>query len=215
MKRIKNTALALFSLGTLFGTVVAALLLTLVFFDSAEAESSPRALPAPATAVDDVSSDDASGSAPHEIPVEAIAPLPQLDTPAPAAPVARPESQPVPEVSETAFLEVVERAAARGVERRLPVERGERFEANGERVWIWVKVKNRSEPSHIEMVWKHEGEEKWRAELRVGLSRGWRTNARRRMNTRDVGSWTVEILDAEGRHLDTVSFEVVPVRSAD
>lgn len=103
---------------------------------------------------------------------------------------------------------VVSGGLATGVKDRTPTGIGDRFTTETERIWAFIKVRNRLNPTHVTMVWKKNGKKIWSYELRVGKSSGWRTWSRKRVSQRDVGAWSVEVLDVEGKLLVTLPFTI-------
>ncbi|MDP6944977.1 MAG: DUF2914 domain-containing protein, partial [Myxococcota bacterium] len=106
-------------------------------------------------------------------------------------------------------LHVVDAAVAHGVSRRQPVRPSERFHV-GQVVWAWTAVANRGETAPVTMLWRRDGVVRSRMTLEVGKSPRWRTWSRRTLRGHDVGAWQVEVLDAQGAILRTLSFEVAP-----
>lgn len=110
------------------------------------------------------------------------------------------------------MLKVVDLAIGSGLHKRTLQGQAERFSARGQRLWGHVTVANAGPPTHVTMVWKHEGKVRWRIDLRVGESARWRTWSRYTMKPlRDVGHWEVEVLDAAGRSLGLTQFVIAPV----
>jgi hypothetical protein len=93
--------------------------------------------------------------------------------------------------------------AAKGIEKREPVEEGSTF-AVGDTVYAWTRVTGAA-GTKVTHVWKRDGKEVWKANLRVGSKR-WTTNSRRKMSK--PGAWTVDVLAEDGAALGTVSFTV-------
>jgi hypothetical protein len=93
--------------------------------------------------------------------------------------------------------------AAKGIEKREPVDEGTTFAA-GDTVYAWTRVTDAA-GTKVTHVWKRDGKEVWKASLRVGSKR-WTTNSRRKMIK--AGSWTVDVLAEDGSSLGTVSFTV-------
>lgn len=141
-----------------------------------------------------------------------VAPQPRVE----AAPVtARIEIPPAKPVSKgpklngpASTLRVVEATMASSVEARAPLGSDLDFTADGSRVWAWVSVQNRDEPTTVDMIWKRDGEKINTVTLKVGLSRGWRTWSYRTLRGWDVGHWSVEVVDAEGNLLRELRFDV-------
>ncbi|MEL6178559.1 MAG: DUF2914 domain-containing protein [Myxococcota bacterium] len=106
-------------------------------------------------------------------------------------------------------LEVIEAALATSVEDRQPVGRSNRFNADVGKVWAWIKVRNSGEgPSPVTMLWKHEGQEIFSTDLKVGVSKGWRTWTRKTISSKRTGRWTVEVRDHEDKLLKKLPFTV-------
>ncbi|MCC6624799.1 MAG: DUF2914 domain-containing protein [Deltaproteobacteria bacterium] len=112
------------------------------------------------------------------------------------------------EVKKAPKVEVVASAIALGVEGRNPVGAGEVFDGPVDGLYAWVKVKNPGEATTITMVWKLEGKKKLAVTLPVGHAWGWKTWSKKGASVKEGGSWTVEVLDADGALLDTLAFRV-------
>ena len=108
-------------------------------------------------------------------------------------------------------MEVLESTIAREVEDRKPQGRGRRFDADVGQVWAWVKVSNRGDEANpITMIWKHEGKQRFKTELNVGVSKGWRTWTRKKIAKDQTGEWRVEVRDPSGSLLDELKFTIGP-----
>ena len=92
--------------------------------------------------------------------------------------------------------------AAKGVDKKEPVEPGDTFTA-GTKVWIWSRVTGLAGTS-IKHVWKKDDKQVWQATLKVGGPR-WTTSSRRQLK---AGSYTVDVVGADGSTLGSVSFTV-------
>ena len=102
-------------------------------------------------------------------------------------------------------LSVNDAQTALGVEERQPVDAKDTFEV-GDKVVLWMSVKNGGEETQITVVWKRDGSSIWETTLKVGRSQGWKTWARKTIRT--AGSYSVDIQDPNGETLKTVSFTV-------
>jgi len=147
--------------------------------------------------------------------VEAIEP-PTLDVAKPIAsakPVAL-TTQPKPGQLDShevdGELGVVASAMALGVEKRVPLGVGSKFSADAEKIWAFIKVKNKNAPTKLRMVWKRHGKQRMAVDLRVGKSSGWRTWSYKRIAKQDAGKWTVDVLTQDGKTLHSMDFEVAP-----
>jgi hypothetical protein len=110
----------------------------------------------------------------------------------------------------TVSVEVVEAVTAHHVDRqqRMPTDVSQRFGPAAEHVWAFVKIRNRMEPTHITMVWKHKGRVYSRKTLRVGTSPRWRTWSRFNLRGRGPGQWVVEVRSADDQLLKRLPFTV-------
>jgi hypothetical protein len=119
-------------------------------------------------------------------PADAPATQPSKPSPAPAASGASAEVK-----------------AAKGVEKREPVEPGASFEA-GATVWAWSLVSG-AEGTTVKHVWKKDGTEVWHANLKIG-SKKWTTYSRRTI--KKAGSYSVDVVGEDGTVLGTTEFTV-------
>ncbi len=128
----------------------------------------------------------------------------QQTQPTPPAKVpARPRPMPVDPVAPATVSAAAEIKAAKGVEKREPVEEGTTF-AVGDTVYAWTRVTGAT-GTKVTHVWKRDGKETWKAYLKIGSNR-WTTNSRRKMSK--PGSWTVDVVGADGTVLGSVAFTV-------
>ena len=92
--------------------------------------------------------------------------------------------------------------AAKGVEKREPVEPGTTFTA-GTKVWVWSRITG-ANGTTVKHVWKKDGKAVWSATLKVGSVK-WTTSSRRQVK---AGAWTVEVVGADGSTIGSVDFTV-------
>jgi hypothetical protein len=92
--------------------------------------------------------------------------------------------------------------AAKGVDKKEPVEPGDTFAA-GTKIWIWSRVTGAAGTS-VKHVWKKDDKQIWAATLKIGGPR-WTTSSRRQLK---AGSYTVDVVGADGASLGSVSFTV-------
>jgi methionine-rich copper-binding protein CopC len=92
--------------------------------------------------------------------------------------------------------------AARGVEKKEPLDPGDTFAA-GTKVWIWSRVTGAAGTT-VKHVWKKDDKQIWQASLKIGGPR-WTTSSRRQLK---AGSYTVDVVGADGSTLGSVSFTV-------
>ncbi|MFO0744530.1 MAG: DUF2914 domain-containing protein [Myxococcota bacterium] len=104
---------------------------------------------------------------------------------------------------------VVAGAIALGIDKREAVGQAGAFQPSVGAVYAWVKVRNMApEATTITMVWKKDGHKKLSVTLPVGHSWGWKTWSKKGITEKDIGHWTVEVLDAKEQLLDTLAFDV-------
>ena len=94
-----------------------------------------------------------------------------------------------------------------GVADREPVDAGTSFSVSNDRLYCFSKIANIEEASEIVHVWYFGDTERARVTLGVKPP-AWRTYSSKIIQTHEIGSWRVEILDGSGNLLDTVKFEV-------
>jgi DUF2914 family protein len=116
-----------------------------------------------------------------------------------AAPAAAQQTPPAAAAPVSASADV---KAAKGVDKKEPVEEGTEFTA-GTKVWIWSKIHG-AKDTKVKHVWKKDGKESWSATLDVKNDH-WATYSRR---TVKPGAYTVEVVAADGAKLGEVSFTV-------
>ncbi len=113
--------------------------------------------------------------------------------------VAQPAAAAAPGAAGPATAEV---QAAKGVEKREPVEPGTTFTA-GSKVWVWSRISG-ANGTTVKHVWKKDGKAVWTATLKVGSIK-WTTSSRHQCK---AGAWSVEVVGADGTTLGSVDFTV-------
>lgn len=111
----------------------------------------------------------------------------------------KPEAKPAPTAPATGSAEV---KVGTAVEKHEIVGEATSF-GLGTTVVAWSRVLD-SEGT-VKHVWKHDGKAVWTASMPV-KSKRWSTMSRR--TVRSPGSWNVDVQNAEGASLGTVSFDV-------
>jgi len=111
------------------------------------------------------------------------------------------QTQPTPPAA-AAGAAAAEIKAAKGVDKREPVDEGTSFAA-GDTVFAWTRVTG-ANGTKVTHVWKKDGKQAWKATLRIGSNR-WTTNSRRKVT---AGAYTVEVVAADGTVLGSVDFTV-------
>lgn len=115
---------------------------------------------------------------------------------------AQPSTQPSAPAAASGTL-AAEAKAAKGVDKKEPVEPGDSFTA-ATKVWIWSRVTGGTAGSTVKHVWKKDDKTIWTATLKLGGAT-WTTSSRRQLKP---GSYSVDVVGADGTVLTTVSFTV-------
>ena len=95
------------------------------------------------------------------------------------------------------------------VEERAPVDADTTFAVSVEQLSCFTKITGAEDETTISHVWYWGETERARIELPV-RSISWRTYTTKRIQEHEVGAWRVDILDAEGKVLKTVRFNITP-----
>ena len=102
----------------------------------------------------------------------------------------------------------VERLVIAGsVEDKEPVGIVNMFPAVTEKVYCFLEARNIVEDTMISFVWYHNEDSKATVTLPLGKSRRWRTYSSKKLAGLK-GDWKVELQDAEGNVVDSVTFSV-------
>ncbi len=107
-----------------------------------------------------------------------------------------------------AGIAVRKMAVAKAIENRSPVGVANRFDTSVDKLWAYVGLQNKTDASHITMVWKKNGKPRSRVKLKIGKSDNWRTWSSKKIDKGDAGQWVVEIQDPEGHVLESVNFKL-------
>jgi hypothetical protein len=90
---------------------------------------------------------------------------------------------------------------------REPINESDTFSADTESVYCFLEAKDIETDTPISFIWYFEGQEKARVTLPLQKGMRWRTySSKKPANLK--GSWTVELQEASGIILNTVSFQV-------
>lgn len=101
----------------------------------------------------------------------------------------------------------VETAVCKAIEDRMPVDTGSVFAPDVDRVWFWTKLTGAADITTVTHVWMYQGNEMASVELPVkGAS--WRTYSSKAILPMWVGDWQVQVRDAQGNILKSVSFKI-------
>jgi hypothetical protein len=108
-------------------------------------------------------------------------------------------------------FQLVELALARGVEDRKPVQvagEGAAIAADGARVYLYLHLFNKGASKQLKVVWKRGEKVHHQATVSVGRSPSWRTWAYLDARPSLKGSWTVTVLESDGKELATRAFQI-------
>ena len=106
-----------------------------------------------------------------------------------------------------ADLQVEEAVVCTDVVDRQPVDSAVSFSATVGRLYGFTRIVGAAEPTQVVHAWYFGDVERARVTLAVNGS-NWRTYSSKVIQAHEIGSWRVEVLDADGNLLDTVEFEV-------
>lgn len=105
-------------------------------------------------------------------------------------------------------IKVLKAIACTDVKDRNPFGRGNSIRWSMDRVYIWNLLKCESPPSSIRHIYYFKGQKISDVLLKIG-SPLWRTWSFKTLSDkRFIGPWRVDITSAEGKVLQTISFEV-------
>ena len=94
-----------------------------------------------------------------------------------------------------------------GVSDREPNGTADTFSVDAEKVFSFLEVKNIEFDTKISFVWYFEDQEKARVSVPLQKGMRWRTYSSKKLANMK-GSWKVELQEASGIVLNTVSFQV-------
>jgi len=77
------------------------------------------------------------------------------------------------------------------------------------KLYCFTKIAGAKEPTQITHVWYYGETERARVELAV-KSASWRTHSSKLIQPHETGKWHVEVLDKDGRLLETYRFDIYP-----
>lgn len=104
-------------------------------------------------------------------------------------------------------FEITEAVVATGVEDREPMGADSTFAAAVGTLYFYTVFEGDFEPTQVEHVWMHDGQEIARVPLTVEGPR-WRTWSSKDVLPDWTGSWTVKVVDAAGNEHVSVDFTV-------
>ena len=110
---------------------------------------------------------------------------------------------------ETSTLEVAVAAISQDVVDREPVDAGISFTASVGTLYCFTKISGAESTTNVTHVWYFGSTERGRVDLNVNPSpEGWRTWSSKIIQTHEVGSWRVDVLDSAGTVLKELQFEI-------
>ena len=113
----------------------------------------------------------------------------------------------VTQAQEAAPLDVAVAAICQDVVDREPVDAGVSFAASVGTLYCFTKITGAQEATQITHVWYFGAEERARVDLDV-TSATWRTWSSKIIQTHEIGSWRVDVLDPAGTVLKELKFEI-------
>ncbi len=147
---------------------------------------------------------EAPSQRPSETPSVPTEPAPSKDE---DEPVAEPEESEKP--SRKGDLTLQKMTLTNQIVDRLPDKtRTEWVVGRDAEFLVWMEWKNSGPEVSLETVWKQGGKEKWRFPFQVGSGKTWRTWVKRRVNKKDAGAWTVQVVDSSGHVYRSMRFHI-------
>ncbi len=107
-------------------------------------------------------------------------------------------------------VQVVAAALGKDVVDREAVDIGTRFSNSVSRLYCFTKVVAADTPTEVVHVWSYGDVERARVSLAVKAAT-WRTYSSKAIQSHEIGSWRVDVLDTSGNLLETINFEIEPV----
>ena len=108
---------------------------------------------------------------------------------------------------EAGKVQVVAAAICKDVVEREAVDVGTQFSNSVSRLYCFTKVASAEIPTEIVHVWSYGDVERARVSLTVKAA-SWRTYSSKAIQSHEVGSWRVDVLDIAGNLLETINFEI-------
>ena len=108
---------------------------------------------------------------------------------------------------EAVKLEVVAAAICKDVIEREAVDVGTSFPNTVTRLYCFTKIVGAEAPTEVMHVWSYGDVERARVSLSVKAA-SWRTYSSKVIQSHEVGSWRVDVLDTSGNLLESINFEI-------
>ena len=106
-------------------------------------------------------------------------------------------------------LEVIRGVICRDVIDREPVDGGTQFAPSVGKLYCFTQITGAQGPTEVFHVWYFAETERARVSLSVNGS-SWRTYSSKIIQPHEIGDWRVDVLDPEGKVLETLLFEIRP-----
>jgi len=81
------------------------------------------------------------------------------------------------------------------------------FASGIEKLYCFTRISGAKEPTVVTHIWYYGDREQARVELAVKSS-SWRTWSSKRIGAEQTGTWHVDVVDSEGRNLETYRFDI-------
>ena len=104
-------------------------------------------------------------------------------------------------------VQIVAAAICKDVVDREAVDIGTQFSNSVSRLYCFTKVVSTEIPTEIVHVWSFGDVERARVSLAVRAAT-WRTYSSKTIQSHEIGSWRVDVLDTSGNLLETINFEI-------
>ena len=108
---------------------------------------------------------------------------------------------------EASKVQVVAAAICKNVVDREAVDVGTQFSNSVPRLYCFTKAVSTQIPTEVVHVWRYGDVERARVSLAVNAA-NWRTYSSKAIQSHEIGSWRVDVLDASGNLLETINFEI-------
>lgn len=110
--------------------------------------------------------------------------------------------------AQSAELQVTELVVSAAVLDRTPVDVRDRFPSDIKTVWCFSRIKVDVESAVIYHVWYYNNEKQFQIGLNLKRAPGFRTYSSKGIMEHQKGEWRVDVTDADGNVLKSVSFKI-------
>lgn len=104
--------------------------------------------------------------------------------------------------------QLIDLAVATRIADRQPEEAGDSFPASVGQLYCWAAVKNSGEPTEVTIIWRFGDSVVTEKSVSIGTSSRWRSWTRQRINEKNTGSWSCEVVDQNKESLGKATFTV-------